>query len=257
MTYQPDLYDATTPGSIGGDTEWYRAKAREYGGPVLELGAGMGRITLALAEDGVPVHALEAHPGMLEGLREKVAGQPAPLRDRITIVEGDMRSFDLPQRFALVIAPFRVFLHNLTESDQQACLRCVRHHLQPDGGFAFNVFHPSLEFMARNAGPFTSVWRAGSVVDRPDGGWIVRSEAIRYDTVRQRVLGLLRYEDYDAGGTLTRTAMHKLELAYLYRADLERLLQQAGFSWIRISGAFDGRPFEHDADELVIEARVP
>jgi SAM-dependent methyltransferase len=241
---------------VSGDTEWYRAKAREYGGPVLELGAGMGRITFALAQDGVPVHALEAHSGMLEALRARHAAQPPPLRDRVTIVDGDMRSFDVSQRFALVIAPFRVFLHNLTEEDQLACLQRVRHHLRPDGAFAFNVFHPSLEFMARNAGPFKSVWRAGEVFDRPNGGWIVRSEAIRYDTVRQRVLGLLRYEDYGADGTLTRTAMHKLELAYLYRADLERLLQQAGFSSVRIAGAFDGRPFQTDSDELVIEARV-
>jgi len=256
VTYQPDLYEATTPATVGGDTEWYRAKAREYGGPILELGAGTGRITLALAQDGASVYALEADAGMLQALRARVSDQPTPVRARITIVEADMRSFDLPERFALVIAPFRVFLHNLTEADQLACLTRVRHHLQPAGAFSFNVFHPSLEFMAKHAGPLTSVWRAGEVFEQPTGGWIVRSESIRYDTVRQRVLGLLRYEVYDAGGTLTRTAMHKLELAYLYRADIERLLQQAGFSSVQIAGGFDGRPFSRDSDELVIEARV-
>jgi len=94
------------------------------------------------------------------------------------------------------------------------------------------------------------------VFDQPGGGWIVRSESIRYDTVQQRILALLRFEVYDGGGALTRTAMHKLELAYLYRGDIERLLQQAGFSSIRVAGAFNGRPFAHDSDELVIEARV-
>ena len=48
VTYQPDLYDAVTPASFQGDLEWYRCKALESGGPVLELGAGTGRVTLAI-----------------------------------------------------------------------------------------------------------------------------------------------------------------------------------------------------------------
>lgn len=44
--------------------------------------------------------------------------------------------------------PFRAF-HNITEHDQLACLKRVREHLRPGGPFAFNVFHPSLEYMAQ------------------------------------------------------------------------------------------------------------
>ena len=47
--YKPELYDIVTPASFRGDAEWYRGKARECGGPVLELGAGTGRITLGIA----------------------------------------------------------------------------------------------------------------------------------------------------------------------------------------------------------------
>jgi SAM-dependent methyltransferase len=256
MTYQPELYDAVTPASFAGDVEWYRRKAREADGPVLELGAGTGRITLPLAQEGVVVHALDADARMLGALRSKVAGEPPEVRDRITLVEADMRSFELPQRFALVIAPFRAFLHNLTEQDQLACLTRVRDHLRPDGVFAFNTFHPSLEFMSQNAGALTSVWRARGVFERPDGGFIVRSEATRYDTVRQRLLSLHRYEEYGTDSVLVRTSLHRLELAYLYPADIERLLKRAGFASIHIAGGFDGRPFANDMDELVIEARV-
>jgi SAM-dependent methyltransferase len=255
MTYNPGLYDAVTPASFAGDVEWYRRRAREAGGPVLELGAGTGRITLPLAQDGVEVHALDADGRMLAALGSKVASEPPEVRDRITLVEADMRSFELTERFALVIAPFRAFLHNVTEQDQLACLSRVREHLRPDGAFAFNTFHPSLEFMAQNAGALTSVWRARGVFERPDGGYVVRSEANRYDTVHQRVHSLHRYEEYGADAVLVRTSLHRLELAYLYPADIERLLTRAGFTSIHIAGGFDGRPFSHDMDELVIEAR--
>ena len=45
QTYQPDLYDLVTPASFAGDVEWYVRKAKAADGPVLELGAGTGRVT--------------------------------------------------------------------------------------------------------------------------------------------------------------------------------------------------------------------
>jgi SAM-dependent methyltransferase len=252
--YEPELYDLVIPPSWFGDVEWYRKRAEESGGPVLELGAGTGRITLPVAQSGVRIYALDSDQGMLDALTRKIAAQPKTVQERIVIVNEDMRRFRLTERFALIMAPFRSFLHNLTEEDQLACLRSVREHLRPGGRLVFNVFHPSLEYMARNTGAMAGAWRWRETVERPDGGAVVRSEANRYDTVRQRVHSLHRYEEYGADGTLSRTFLHRLELAYLYPGDIRRLLERAGFQAIRIDGGFDGRPFEKDADELVIDA---
>jgi SAM-dependent methyltransferase len=254
--YHPDLYDIVTPASFRGDAEWYRAKARECGGPVLELGAGTGRITLALAADGVQVHALDASAEMLDTLRKKLATQPSEVRDRVSITAGNMRVFTLANRFPLIIAPFRAFLHNLTDEDRLACLEHVREHLAPGGVFAFNVFHPSLEIMARNTGPMAGIWRWVDTFPLANGGCVVRSEATRYDTIKQHVYSHHRFEEYGADGTLTRTSLHALHLAYLYPPDVRRLLTAAGFTSIQIFGDFDGRPLERDTDELVIEARA-
>ncbi len=257
MTYRADLYDVVTPSTFLGDVDWYRRKALECGGPVLELGAGTGRVTLALAEAGVAIHALDASEAMLETLAAKLAARPQEVRTRVTVVRGDMRTFNLPQRFALIIAPYRAFLHNVTEEDQLACLSRVRLHLRPGGRVAFNVFHPSLEFMARHAGPLAGVWRWISNHQLPEGGFLVRSEANKYDTVRQVVHAQHRYEEYTADGTLARTSLHRLELAYLYPADIRRLLMQAGFHDITISGGFTDRQFSDDGDELVVQASLP
>jgi hypothetical protein len=172
----------------------------------------------------------------------------------VTVVQEDMRTFELAERFALIVCPFRAFLHNLTAADQLACLSRVRHHLLPTGRFAFNVFHPSLTFMAEHAGPLAGVWRWGNTHDLPSGGWVVLSDATRYDTVIQRVHSLQRYEVYRQDGALERTSIFRIELAYLYPADIQRLLNTAGFHDITIKGGFDGRDFTSDGDELVIEA---
>ena len=122
-TYNPDFYDLAIAGTFHGDIEWFCRKARKYGGPVLELGAGTGRITLPVAQEGLSVHALDAHPGMLDALRRKTSALPREVRELITITEGDMRRFRLDRTFSFVIIPFRAFLQNLTTDDQLACLQ--------------------------------------------------------------------------------------------------------------------------------------
>ena len=254
MTYQAQLYDVVHSESVGGDVDWYRRKARESGGPVLELGAGTGRITLPIARDGVEVYALDASPPMLDALSAKLQGEPDELRARVHVVPGDFRRFALPERFPLVIAPFRAFLHNATEEDQLACLARVHEHLAPGGTFALNFFHPSIDYMSWSAGAMRGVWRWGGTWEYP-GGFVVRSEANQYDGVRRVVQSLHRYEEYGEDGTLVRTSVHRLELALLYPADIRRLLAAAGFRSVTISGGFDGRELSSDTDELVVEAR--
>jgi hypothetical protein len=87
-------------------------------------------------------------------------------------------------------------------------------------------------------------------------GFVIRSEANRYDTVNQIVYSQHRYEEYGADGILVRTSLNRLDLAYLYPADIRRLFTQAGFGAVTIRGGFDGRPVLRDTDELVVEATV-
>lgn len=242
--------------SLQGDVEWYCQKAIDSRGPVLELGAGTGRVTIPIAQSGTAVTALDLDAGMLQRLRQKVASLPADVQRRVAAHQGDMRSFTLDERFALVIIPFRAFLHNVTREDQLATLRCAHAHLRSGGELALNVFHPSLEYMAANAGAFTGVWRAREATKRPDGGFIVYSDSTRYDTAQQRLQSMIRTEEFSSDGSLTRTHMMNLELAYLFPSDIKSLLAESGFELIRISGDFTGRAFERDGDELVVEARA-
>lgn len=241
--------------TVRGDVEWYRQKAVDSRGPVLELGAGTGRVTIPIAEAGIRVSALDLDTGMLDRLRQKAATLSADARERISIQHGDMRSFTLEQRFALVIIPFRAFLHNITRDDQLATLRRAHAHLRPGGELALNVFHPSLEYMAAHAGSYAGVWRWRETRKLAGGGFVVDSDANRYDTVQQRLESMIRTEEFAADGSLRHTYMMHLELAYLYPSDIESLLTDSGFALTRISGDFSGRPVEHDGDELIVEAR--
>ncbi|MFM8564150.1 MAG: 16S rRNA (adenine(1518)-N(6)/adenine(1519)-N(6))-dimethyltransferase RsmA [Acidimicrobiia bacterium] len=77
---------------------------------VVEIGAGLGSLTMALAETGARVTAIEIDHGVAPVLREVVAALP-----RVTVVEGDARTVDwdaivAPASAAVVVAnlPYNV-----------------------------------------------------------------------------------------------------------------------------------------------------
>src|SRR5438046_8284904 len=53
------------------DVAFYRNAARDFGDPILELGCGTGRITMALAEAGKRITGLDLSGRMLERAVEK------------------------------------------------------------------------------------------------------------------------------------------------------------------------------------------
>ena len=99
------------------DRDFYLDLAREYGGPVLELGCGTGRITLPLARQGVDVTGIDASRAMLEVLRAKLADEPAAIKRRVRVVEGDFRTLCLGDQFPMVVIPFRPMQHMYTTED--------------------------------------------------------------------------------------------------------------------------------------------
>lgn len=125
-------YDADLP-------LWHELVAAE-GGPVLDLGAGTGRVALELARAGHEVVALDLEPAFLAELRERAAAGPGVvpgLAERIETVAGDARSFALPgRRFPLILAPMQTIQLLGGAEGRAACLRAVAAHLEPGGLFA-------------------------------------------------------------------------------------------------------------------------
>ncbi len=82
-----------------------RASGARPGRVVLDLGAGRGVITAALAATGARVIAVERDPRLAAGLRRRFAADP-----RVEVAEADLRWLALPRRGFLVVAspPFSV-----------------------------------------------------------------------------------------------------------------------------------------------------
>ena len=83
------------------DLSLWRALAAEAGGPVLDVGAGTGRVTLDLAARGASVVAMDVDAPLLEALDHRAAGLS------VETVVADAREFALSRAFSLVLVPMQ------------------------------------------------------------------------------------------------------------------------------------------------------
>jgi SAM-dependent methyltransferase len=222
---------------------------------VLELGCGTGRVLIPTARAGIEIAGLDASPAMLAVCRDRLAEEPESVRSRVTLVQGDMRSFALDRRFGLVTLPFRPFQHLLTVEDQLACLAAIRGHLLPGGRVILDLFNPSLEALAdpnlgQEAGDepeFTSC----------DGRRVIRKyRIVSRDRARQVNSTELIYYITHPDGRQER-AVHAFDFRYLFRFEAEHLLARAGFAMQAIYSDYNRSPFGSSyPGELILVARA-
>jgi SAM-dependent methyltransferase len=115
-------------GTYDADLFLWRELAEAADGPILDLGAGTGRVSAHLAARGHELVALDADPELLAVLAER-----AP---EVATVRADARDFELDRTFALAMAPMQLAQILVGPDARVAMLRRVHAHLRPGGTFA-------------------------------------------------------------------------------------------------------------------------
>jgi SAM-dependent methyltransferase len=122
-------------GSRDEDLAFYRSYAKRFTGPVMEIGCGSGRLTAELATLGRPIIAIDNSRDMIR-LCEQRLGKALKLK--VSLCLKDARQFDLKQKFDLIIAPFAMVAHLLSDKDRLDAFQNVFKHLSPGGTFVFD-----------------------------------------------------------------------------------------------------------------------
>ncbi|HEV2980922.1 MAG TPA: class I SAM-dependent methyltransferase [Solirubrobacteraceae bacterium] len=114
-------------GAYRADLALWLELAQRQRGPVLEIGAGSGRVSLHLARGGYAVTALDREPALLDALRERDDGAT------VRTVCVDARHFSLDgERFALCVVPMQT-VQLLDGAGRRSLFSNVRAVLNADG----------------------------------------------------------------------------------------------------------------------------
>jgi SAM-dependent methyltransferase len=235
------------------DVAFYREAVREFGDPVLELGCGTGRITMALAQMGRRVTGLDLSERMLEGATRKRAALFTEERERVHLVQGDMTRFDLGEKFRLIIIPFRPFQHLLEVPQQMDCLECVRKHLRPGGRLILDVFQTDAE---RMHDPVHMRESTLTEYQTADGRQVRISERVAaFHRAEQRNDVEMIYSVEHLDGRKERLVF-AWPLRYFFRYEVEHLLARCGFRVVATYGDFDRTPIRGDSPEMIFVAET-
>jgi len=128
-------------GSYEQDLALWLALGRAHGSPILDVGAGTGRVTLPLARAGHEVVALDLDAELLRELERRASGLP------VETVVADARDLSLPgRRFPLCIVPMQTIQLFGGEAGRARFLRSAARHLCPEGVLAIAIAQDLQEF---------------------------------------------------------------------------------------------------------------
>jgi ubiquinone/menaquinone biosynthesis C-methylase UbiE len=245
--YDPvaEFYDIEHEG-FRPDIPFYLEEAKKAGGPVLELASGTGRVSVELAKAGIETVGLDISKGMLEVARRKTSALDPEVQQRLTWIQGDMRGFELGRKFHMIFIPFNSFQMLETRADQEACLACVSRHLEKGSLFVLAIFAPSYDRLVKRSA-FTYL----GTHELPDGSTLSRTEFAKYDYVNQMISVEWIYDVVDPAGNLKRT-LWKFPVRYLWRFEVELLLEKAGLRIEALYGDYTRREFDHNGSMLFL-----
>jgi SAM-dependent methyltransferase len=235
------------------DLPFYLDLAEKSKGPVLEIACGTGRVLLPIARKGIEICGVDNSLPMINVLKENLAREPQEVRQRVTMQEGDMRTFRLNRKFPLVMIPFRPMQHMFNVEDQVAALKTAAVHLTDQGTLAFDVFYPKFEMIWTKVGEEVPEmeWTPSSdpttIVRR-----FFRKDSI--DKINQIFAFTFIFRTYQTG-KLVQEETEPFRLCYYTYPHLRALFQLAGLEPTAEYGSFAKTPLDNTAEQMIFLLR--
>lgn len=213
------LWQLVESGRYTADLETWSRLAGQTGGPVLDLGCGIGRVCHHLNRLGVRAVGLDLNPDLIDDFdRSMPAGSPAGIVGDASALT-DSAVFAGDERFRLIIAPQQLVQILGGREARMKLFEALPDLLEPDGLAALAICEDL---------PEADIHYPGVPPDlRKVGDWVHSSHPVAIDSQPDSVTALRLRQSLGPDGTSTR-ADDRVRLDRLDHATLEAELGAAG-----------------------------
>jgi SAM-dependent methyltransferase len=215
---------------------------------VLVLGCGTGRVSEGLRCPGREIVGVDISQPMIERARAIGAGGESP---PVTYVVADMCALPDLGRFDAAVVPNAAFSFLPTRRAQLQCLQGLRARV--DGPVWIDVPMPDFTLLGQGHTPEAVASESADA----QGGWTRTREVFRFPVEQRLLLRDRYYVNFDADDAWQGAVpdhVSDLALRLIFPAELEWMLETAGFYADRLYGDHAGSPVREGCDRLLVRA---
>jgi SAM-dependent methyltransferase len=224
------------------DLELYLACAREYGGPILELGCGSGRILVQLAQEGFQVVGVDQSRAMLQRLSYSAQSLPD-----IQLVQAKLESMPLLGRFQLILSPCSTLAY-LDQASVNSTLKHARRLMAENGRLVLDLPAPHQDIIEAEAGQLLEWFH------EPERSSDVQVSADQRHLTDELIEVDWHYDEMLQDGKVQRQTFRR---RYHMRSlsQMKAILAAAGFSSEQAFGDYEGTAYSDTSVGLIILAK--
>jgi len=236
---EPELYDAAHWWKTN-DLEFITNCADEFGGPVLELAAGTGRLAMPILSNGHTYDGIELSPIFVDYTKNKLK----QFGENACVTEGDMCYFNLNQQYQFIFIGFNSIFHLMTENDVLSCFKSVRKHLTGEGTFLLDTFIPDPLFLYRDKQKYYVM-----EFDTSSDVHCIVSETNEYDSKTQinHIQWYFNYEDKE------EPECFNFDMHMIFPDTMDKLLTDAGLVIKNKFGDYERTPLGSESQLQIYE----
>ena len=205
--------------AIQSDVPHYKEAFQKHGGPLLELGVGLGRTFLPLAESKSICIGIDNNAEMINKLQTEIDKRGLSATARLE--NKDITEFHFDSKFKIIQAPLRVLQLLRDKTERLKCLKCCKQHIMPEA-------HLILHITEMQAIEVDGAWRIIIEQSTQDGGVIQIEEALTPNSLS--LIGLRhKITQYDTTGQRQNSWLHSRDISTLNQAQWTAELHESGF----------------------------
>ncbi len=236
-------YDAENA-EMTDDLALYSELAEEYGGPILDVGCGTGRVMLHLAQEGYDCVGIDTSAAMLARARRKVIPS---LAKHVELIEGDVMAHEALGHYRMILLAYHAFMHFETQEQQLTLLKLLARNLAEEGVIVFDLPNAGIAFNSLDDQTIT----LERTFIEPESGHLVMQQSVSIiDRVTQHLYVTWIYDEMFENGTVHRT-LAPLTLRYVFNNELQLLLAASGLRCQEVYGDYDRLPLIDGCPKLI------